>query len=210
MVTGSDLRKAFPMCKDPDGWAAALKPALDRFGITTPARQCAFLAQTGHESAQFSQLAESLNFKSVERLMEIYPRRFTDKEMALPFVGNPEGLGNRVYARRMGNGDETSGDGFRYRGRGLIQLTGRSNYQQAARALQLQLVESPDLVASPAVAALTAAWFWDSRGLNALADDETDDDDREDFIEITRRINGGTNGLAERVKMFARLREVLH
>ncbi len=210
MVTGDDLRKAFPACADPDGWAEALNPALVRFGITTPARQCAFLAQTGHESGQFNRLEESLIYSSAGRLMAVFPRRFPTEASALPFVKNPSALANFVYARRMGNGDETSGDGFRYRGRGLIQLTGRSNYQQAADALKLALVEAPDQVTSREVAALTAAWYWDSRGLNALADDNTTDDDLEDFREITRRINGGTVGLKERLEMFSRLQQLLH
>ncbi|WBS05100.1 glycoside hydrolase family 19 protein [Pseudoduganella sp. SL102] len=207
MLNGETLRRAFPDCRDADDWAAALDSALNRFHITTRDRVCAFLAQTSHESGHFNRLEESLSYRTPARLMAVWPKRFPNEASATPFVQNPERLANFVYARRMGNGDEASGDGFRFRGRGLIQLTGRSNYHQAGDALGLDLVGVPDRLVSKEVAALSAAWFWDSRGLNALADHDKPDGDLEDFVEITRRINGGTVGLKERLAAYKRLRD---
>lgn len=206
MLNGATLKQAFPECTDADGWAAALEGALNRFHINTPDRLCAFLAQTSHESGHFNRLEESLFYRTPGRLMAVWPKRFPDETTALPFVQNPERLANFVYAKRMGNGDEASGDGFRFRGRGLIQLTGRSNYRQAGEALGIDLEQTPDRLTAKEVAALSAAWYWDSRGLNALADHQQGDDDLEDFTEITRRINGGTVGLKERFAVYTRLR----
>ncbi|WP_338759302.1 glycoside hydrolase family 19 protein [Massilia sp. METH4] len=209
MLDGDTLRRVFPNCCDAEDWATALDTALSRFHITTRDRICAFLAQTSHESAHFSRLEESLFYRTPARLMAVWPKRFPTEASALPYVQNPERLANFVYARRMGNGDEASGDGFRFRGRGLIQLTGRSNYQQAGEALGLDLVSAPECLTTKGVAALTAAWFWDSRGLNALADHDKPDEDMEDFMEITRRINGGTVGLDERLAAYKLLRKAL-
>jgi putative chitinase len=209
MLDGATLKRVFPDCSDADDWAAALDGALSRFHITTRDRVCAFLAQTSHESAHFRRLEESLYYRTPARLMAVWPKRFRDEASATPYVANPERLGNYVYALRMGNGDEASGDGYRYRGRGLIQLTGRSNYLQAGEALGIDLVSTPDRLVAKDVAALSAAWFWDTRGLNALADHDKPDDDLEDFVEITRRINGGTVGLKERLEAFRLLRSSL-
>jgi putative chitinase len=122
--------------------------------------------------------------------------------MALPYERNPEKLANFVYANRMGNGAPESDDGFRYRGRGLIQMTGRGNYTAVSDALKTDFAGKPDLMLEPRHAAMCAAWFWRTRGLNELADDRTDDDDSEDFRQITRVINGGLNGLAERLQFW--------
>ncbi|TWI69879.1 putative chitinase [Pseudoduganella lurida] len=209
MLNGATLKRVFPDCSDADDWASALDDALARFHITTRDRVCAFLAQTSHESAHFNRLEESLFYRSPARLMAVWPKRFMTEAAAQPFVQQPEALGNFIYAGRMGNGDAASGDGFRFRGRGLIQLTGRSNYRQAGEALGLDLVKAPDRLVSKDVAALSAAWFWESRGLNALADHDEGDDDMEDFVQITRRINGGTVGLKERFEAFQKLRSNL-
>lgn len=205
MLNADLLRQAFPACADAEYWALALQPALERYRINTPRRIAAFLAQTGHESAGFQRLEENLVYRTPARLMAVWPRRFPDVATAQPFVGDAERLANCVYANRMGNGDAASGDGYRFRGRGLIQLTGRSNYAQAGEALGLDLLAQPELLMSREAAALSAAWFWDCRGLNALADDETGDDDVEDFAEITRRINGGVVGLKERLEAYRQL-----
>lgn len=202
MLTAHLLKQVFPLCADPAGWAQALNPALERYQINTRARLCSFLAQTGHESAQFNRLVESLNYKTAGRLMKVWPKRFPSEASAIPYVGNESKLANFVYANRLGNGDNASGDGFRFRGRGIIQITGRSNYTAVGKELKLPLVEDPDLLLTKEVSALAAAWFWHSRGLNALADDNTGDDDLEDFTEITRRINGGTVGIKERLLAF--------
>ncbi|MGB9989345.1 glycoside hydrolase family 19 protein [Massilia sp. SM-13] len=202
MLNADMLRKAFPLCADAEDWAAALFPAMQRFRITTKGRIAAFLAQVGHESGGFQRLEENLVYRTPSRLAAVWPRRFCDAGMAEPFVCNAEGLANFVYAGRMGNGDAASGDGYRFRGRGLIQLTGRENYARAAAALGLDLLAQPELLSSHGPAALSAAWFWDDRGLNALADTGA-------FDEITRRINGGVTGLAERRELLRRARAAL-
>jgi putative chitinase len=199
-LTENLLRQIFPQCQDPAGWAQALNPALDQFAINTKARLCSFLAQTGYESAQYNRLSESLYYKTALRLMAVWPKRFPTQDSAAPYVANEEKLANFVYANRLGNGDVDSGDGFRFRGRGIIQITGRSNYTDAGTALGVDLSSDPDLLLDKNTAAMAAAWFWSSRGLNALADDMTDDNDLEDFTEITKRINGGTVGIQDRLQ----------
>jgi putative chitinase len=201
-VTAEILHATLPQCTDPQKWADALNPALLKYGIVTVARVSSFLAQTGYESSQYNRLSENLNYSTAKRLMQVWPRRFPTEDSGLPYVKNSEGLANFVYAGRLGNGNIASGDGFRYRGRGIIQVTGRANYAAAAKELQLDLVGNPDLLLQPANAALSAAWFWSSRGLNELADDTTGDNDLEDFTEITRRINGGTVGLKDRLALY--------
>jgi len=209
LITEALIAKTLPQCKLPGLWADALEPALQRYDIRTPARIAAFLAQTGHESAQFNQLQENLRYTSAERLLKVWPRRFPSIDSARPYVNDPQALANVVYAKRLGNGDITSGDGWRFRGRGIIQLTGRSNYVQAGTALGLDLVAPPDLLLEPGDAAMAAAWVWASRGLNAPADDRTADNDLEDFTEITRRINGGAVGLKERFALYQRVEQAL-
>lgn len=183
-----------------------LDESLLRFSITTPARQSAFLAQCAHESAGFSRLAENLNY-SAAGLAVTWPGRFRGADgqpsaLALAYQRRPVVIANHVYANRMGNGSEESGDGWRYRGRGLLQITGRGMYQRCGEALGLPLLEQPDLLLQPEPAALSAAWFWQSNGLNALAD-------AGDFEAITRRINGGLNGLAERKVLWLKARGAL-
>jgi putative chitinase len=199
MLTADLLKVVFPLCADPAGWARALQPALDKYQINTKARLASFLAQTGYESAQYNRLVESLFYRTALRLTKVWPRRFPTQASAAPYVANEQKLANFVYANRLGNGDAASGDGFRFRGRGIIQITGRSNYTDAGRALNIDLVANPDQLLTQPIAAMAAAWFWSSHGLNALADDRTDDNDLEDFTEITRRINGGTVGLQDRL-----------
>jgi putative chitinase len=181
---------------------------MGRFDITSAARMAAFLAQIAHESGQLTRLAENLNY-AAKRLMQVWPNRFPTLEKAQQYERNPEKLANCVYAKRLSNGDEASGDGWRYRGRGIIQLTGRGNYRAAAMGIGLPLEDEPDLLLQPGPAALSAAWFWKSHGLNELADDQNDDNDIEDFRTITKRINGGTVGLNERLALWERAKGVL-
>lgn len=185
---------------------SVLTPALSRFSISTPIRQSAFLAECAHESAGFSRLAENLNY-SAAGLAATWPGRFRGVDgqpnaLALAYQRRPVVIANHVYANRMGNGSEESGDGWRYRGRGLLQITGRGMYQRCGEALGLPLLEQPDLLLQPEPAVLSAAWFWQSNGLNALAD-------AGDLEGITRRINGGLNGLAERKALWLKAREAL-
>lgn len=160
-----------------------LESALFRFGITTPHRIAAFIGQCHVESAGFTRMEENLMYTSARRLHAVFPSRFGSPAEAMPYVGDPERIANRVYAGRIGNGPESSGDGWRYRGRGIKQLTGRANYAAAAAALGRPYLSAPRLVQEPADAVLTAAWFWASHGLNPLADAGSID-------AITRRVNG--------------------
>lgn len=203
------LRTFLPRLADPARWALALAPALARFEISSPARIAAFLAQTAHESAGFTRLEESLSY-SARRICAVWPRRFHSVADAEPYAHAPERLANRVYGSRLGNGPEASGDGWRFRGRGLIQLTGRGNYRRAGMALALPLEIAPDLVADDwEVAALVAGHFWHVAGCNELADDHSDDDDRADFVRICQLVNGGTHGLAERTALWERAKAAL-
>lgn len=149
-----------------------------------------FIAQCAHESAGFTRFVENLNY-SAEGLMRTWPNRFPNFEATDGYARNPERIANLVYANRSGNGNEASGDGWKYRGRGCIQLTGHNNYTAASAAIQYPLATQPDDLALAAYAAPVACWFWQSRGLNELADIG-------DFEGITRRVCGGTTGLADR------------
>lgn len=207
-LTKDQLKSIMPLC-DSDQWIAPLNAAMARFEINTPTRMAAFLAQLAHESGETTRLTEGLHYSRPERLCAVWPKRFPTTAAALPYIKNPEKLANYVYANRGGNGDAASGDGWRYRGRGLFQLTFRDNYRLAGNALNLPLVENPDLVIKPEVAALTAANYWQRLGLNALADHQPGDDDMQDFVEISIRINGGRVGLAERKRYWAIAQETL-
>jgi putative chitinase len=190
-LTRADLEAVMPLAaKVPDSVIDALDAAMRRFEIDTPSRMAAFAAQLAHESGQLQRWTENLNYRW-ERLRQVFPTYFTSDAQARAFDRKPERIANRVYAGRMGNGSEASGDGWRYRGRGPIQLTGRDNYRACGSAIGVDLVGDPDLLSTPGPGCLAAAWFWARNGLNALAD-------AGDFVTITRRINGGLNGLAER------------
>lgn len=171
----------------------ALVPAMLLEGIDTPMRIAHFLAQVLHESGRLSVVQENLNY-SAERLLRVFPRHFRDIEQARAYAHQPERIANRVYGGRMGNGNEASGDGYRYRGRGFIQLTGKHNYQGFADWSEEDVVANPDLV-SGELAALSAVYFWTTRKLNAMADVD-------DLTAITRRVNGGLNGLEDRVQLL--------
>jgi putative chitinase len=173
-------------------WLEPLVETFNRFDISTPERKAAFIGQCQHESANFKTLRENLNY-SDKGLCATWPKRFPTMEAAAPYHRNPEKIANKVYCDRMGNGSEESGEGWKYSGRGLIQLTGKANYMAASDALMVDLVADPDLVLLPEYAALTAAWFWDKNGLNKYADVA-------DYPGMTKRINGGTIGLVDRVK----------
>ena len=172
-------------------WIDAINETCDRFDISTPERQACFLGQCAHESGGFSALQENLNYKQ-EGLCKVWPKRFPTVEDAEPYHKQPQKIANKVYASRMGNGDEGSGEGWKYRGRGLIQLTGKDNYRACGEALGVDLLENPDLVATPQYAALSAGWFWDKNHLNTYAD-------KNDMQGLTKKINGGTHGIEDRI-----------
>ena len=173
-------------------WVDALNETFNRFGINSKNQQAAFIGQCGHECGNFKILEENLNYRAAT-LMKLWPKRFPTLEVANQYGGNPKKIANMVYSSRMGNRDESSGDGYRFRGRGCIQLTGHANYFHAGKALGYDFVMEPDLVATPKFAALTAGWFWSTHGCNELAD-------RGDWTALTKKINGGVIGLADRIK----------
>lgn len=173
-----------------------LRRVFERFEIDTPVRIAAFLAQAAHESSNFTRLEENLHYSRPERIMAVFPSTVQSIATAVPLINNPQALASKVYANRLGNGDEASGDGWRYRGRGLFQITGRANYMAAGGALGVDLKTHPELVAEPEGAAMTAGWFWSSVGCNVLADSSQID-------AITRKINGRAMlGAAERQSRF--------
>lgn len=188
------------LTSDAATWRAPLSETCSAYDIDSPARQSHFIAQCAHESAGFRLLVESLRY-SAAALLQTWPRRFTP-EQAIDFAFDQQRIAERVYGGRLGNGIEGTGDGYRYRGRGLIQVTGRGNYRQAGRALSLDLETSPELLEVPQFAALSAGWFWQAHGCNELADED-------DLDSITRKINGGTNGMADRASWLAQAERAL-
>jgi putative chitinase len=155
-----------------------------------PKRAAAFVAQTAHESGGFNFVKENLNY-SAKGLMGTFKKYFPTEALAKQYERQPEKIANRVYANRMGNGDETSGDGYKFCGRGLIQLTGRNNYTKFAQDLGISLDETVAYLETPEGAVSSAGWFWDNNNLNQWCD-------KDDFITLTKRINGGTIGLEDR------------
>ena len=180
----------------------ALNEEMLKAQIDTPLRVAHFIAQLAHESGSFKYHTENLNY-SAKALRGVFGKYFPTDEGAEAYARQPEYIANRVYANRMGNGDESSGEGWKYRGRGLIQLTGKENYTRCGEALGLDLVERPEQVAEdPHVAVAAAAWFWNQRKLNDHADED-------DVTTITKRINGGYHGLEDRTAYLNRAKEVL-
>jgi len=171
-------------------WEEPLQAAFIKYDINTPKRQAAFIGQCAHESSNFTKLEENLNY-SPERLIKVWPSRFPDLIVADKYAHNPQALANKVYAGRLGNNQE--GDGWKYHGRGLIQLTGRENYERCGSSLGVDLISNPNWLLDPKYAALSAGWFWNKHGLNELAD-------QQEHGQITKRINGGTLGLDDRLQ----------
>ncbi len=202
------IQAVMPNCKDPDGWAAAFGAPIAKYLGGDLDRQAAFIAQIAHESLELTRLEENLRY-APERLMVVWKKRFPTIEIATKYANNSHGLADFVYANRMGNGDEASGDGWKYRGRGPIMATGKAQYQQLAVALNVPLVDCPDSLCTKIVGAQAACYLWMAMSLNPLADDKSDDDDNADFVSITRRINGGTVGLDARRKYWKRARAAL-
>jgi putative chitinase len=170
-------------------WFEPLNETFSKFEINTPKRQAAFIGQCGHESNNFKTLEENLHY-SANALMRVWPSRFPDNDVAEKYANKPEKIANKVYSGRMGNAED--GDGWKYHGRGLIQLTGKDNYTRCGEALNIDLVNNPDLLLEPEFAAASAGWFWRKHGLNQLADIG-------DWVAITKRINGGIHGIDDRV-----------
>ena len=177
-----------------DHWADALNKILPDYGIDTPQRVAAFVAQAAHESGGFTALHENLNYRP-ETLQKVFPKYFPTADIANQYAHNPERIANKVYANRMGNGPEASGDGFRYCGRGLIQLTGKQNYQAFADSIETPVEQVPDFLQTFEGAVQSACWFWENNNLNQYADSG-------DILTMTKRINGGTIGLEDRQQHY--------
>jgi putative chitinase len=181
----------------PDAVIAQIPDTASKFNINTPLRLAHFLAQCGHESGGFKVTSENLNY-SAKGLMGIFKKYFPTQALAEAYQRQPQKIANKVYASRMDNGSEASGDGYKFRGRGYIQLTGRANYTAFGKAINEDIANNPDVV-SGKYALLSAAWFWSKNGLNTLADGGASD---QVVTSITKRVNGGTIGLPDRIKHF--------
>jgi len=180
-------------------WVGPLDKTFKKYEINTLQRQACFIGQCMHESGGFKQLNENLNY-GAKGLVGTWPSRFPNLEYAAEFERKPELIANKVYGGRMGNNEE--GDGWKYHGRGLIQLTGKENYENCGAGIGVDLVNEPDLLATPEYAALSAGWFWNKKGLNALADSM-------DIDTMTKRINGGSIGIADRKAKIEKVMNVL-
>jgi len=198
MITAEQFKHLFPRAQDHQGWADAMNNVFPTYSIDTPARVAAFLAQCGHESGGWTVFEENLNY-SAQGLTKVFPKYFPTLESATPYAKKPEMIANRIYSNRMGNGAPESGDGYRFRGRGPIQLTGRSNYTAFAKEMfedWQNVVENPDWVtADRDFALMSAIWFWNKNGLNKEAD-------AGDIKTMTKKINGGYIGLEDRIKHY--------
>lgn len=180
-------------------WLDPLNFTFDKYEINTPKRQAGFIGQCQHESGNFKTLEENLHY-SAAALMRVWPSRFPDQATANQYANNPEKIANKVYAGRMGNTED--GDGWKYHGRGVIQLTGKDNYMFCGQAIKLDLMDNPDLLLEPMNAMLSAGWFWNKRGLNAAADVSG-------WEEVTRKINGGVLGLDDRIAKITKALQIL-
>lgn len=202
ILSEAQLKKFLPSNKYVREWHEALSILLPDYDINTPMRVAAFLAQCGHESGNFVFLRENLNYRA-ETLMKQWPRYFPTMEIARQYERKPQMIANRAYANRMGNGDEASGDGWRYCGRGLIQLTGKDNYQNFADSIETPVEEIPEYLGTFEGAAQSACWFWETNNLNREADVG-------DIKKMTKKINGGFLGLEDRFKHYHHALEILN
>ena len=190
--TEAKLRQVLVGAPHVDQWFLALEEILPDYEIDTPERVACFLGQTAHESGGYRALRENLNY-SAKGLNGIFKKYFPTEADAKPYERQPEKIANKIYANRMGNGDERSGDGWKHRGRGLIQLTGKSNYQAFADSIECSIQETIEFLETYEGAVQSACWFWESNNLNALAD-------KLDVKMLTKKINGGYIGLEDRIK----------
>jgi putative chitinase len=203
-LTLDQLKQIVPGNPYIDHWYDALCEILPDYDIDTPQRLAAFLAQCAHESGGFKAIKENLNYRP-ETLRKIFPKYFPTDELARQYASLPnkaEAIANRVYANRMGNGDEASGDGYRYCGRGLIQLTGKDNYTRYAQSTEQTVEEASEHLTTFEGCVQSAAWFWEANNLNQWAD-------KGDILTLTKRINGGTIGLDDRIKHYNHALHVL-
>lgn len=203
-LTLQQLKQLLPKNPYVEHWHHALEQLLPDYDINTPKRIAAFVAQCAHESGGFTAIKENLNYKA-PTLRKLFSKYFPTDALAEQYASKPnrqEAIANRIYASRMGNGDEASGDGYRYCGRGLIQLTGKSNYQNFADSLEMKVEDVPEYLATFEGAAQSACWFWEANNLNRFAD-------AGDIKGLTKAINGGYIGLEDRIKHYEHALHVL-
>ena len=203
-LTLEQLKQLLPKNPYVEHWHHALSQLLPDYEINTSERIAAFIAQCSHESGGFTALKENLNYKP-PTLRKLFGKYFPTDELASAYCSMPDkqaAIANRVYANRMGNGDEHSGDGYKYCGRGLIQLTGKDNYTRFAESLEISVEEAAEYLATFEGAAQSACWFWEVNNLNQWAD-------KGDILTLTKRINGGTIGLEDRIKHYEHALHVL-
>jgi putative chitinase len=198
---GKILATMFPQTPNVARFGAPLVKVAERFAINTPARMAAFLAQTGHESGGYRALTENLNY-SADGLLRIFPKYFPNRALAEAYARQPQRIASRVYGGRMGNGPEATGEGWKFRGRGVIQLTGRQNVTAFAADMKMTVDEAVAYLETEEGAVMSAGWFWGRSNLNQWVD-------RDDFITLTRRINGGTIGLEDRQQKWAKAKKLL-
>lgn len=199
MITSSQIKSILPHNKNPEQLAEALNLVLPKYEINNKERIACFLAQCGHESGEFNILRENLNY-SAESLCKVWPKRFT-VATAGAYGRNPEKIANKVYADRLGNGSEATGDGFKYRGRGAIQLTGKCNYEAFAKSIGKKLDETVTYCETLEGAIASACFFWKTNNLNKFVD-------AADFLGLTKKINGGTIGLEDRKKHYEHAKHI--
>lgn len=199
--TVDKLRALIPRNPYVSDWHEALSLILPDYEINTVPRVAAFLAQTIHESGGFNFLKENLNYQA-KSLMKVWPKHFPNEDIAKKYAHNQQAIANKAYSNRMGNGPEESGDGWKFCGRGLIQLTGRNNYQAFADSLEIDIDEVPEYLGTFEGAVQSACWFWETNNLNQWAD-------KKDMLTLTKKINGGTIGLEDRIKHYGHALEVL-
>lgn len=204
MFTSAQLQQLLPNNPYVGKWYEVLSKLLPEYNINTPKRIAAFLSQCIHESGEFTILVENLNY-TLPTLRKVFPKYFPNDNIALLYINKPnkqEAIANRVYANRMGNGDEASGDGFRYRGRGLIQITGKNNYQSFADSVESNINVIPDYLETFEGAVQSACWFWESNKLNQFADSS-------DIVGLSKAINGGLNGLDRRLTLYKKVSQII-
>lgn len=204
MIDAETLLKIAPQAHDAEAWAPALDRAARIYEIDTECRLAMWLAQLAHESAGFTRFEENLNY-SVAGLLKVFGKYFPTAKLAERYARKPERIASHVYANRLGNGDEASGDGWKYRGRGALQLTGKANYAKYGAALGIDLINFPDKAAEPEAGAPIAALYWHDHGLNEIADAGNE----AAFAKITRKINGGMTGWDDRVHWWKRCKKEL-
>ena len=202
LITIDQLKLIMPQARTQllENFLDEFNQQLPAYKIDKPLRLAAFIAQGAHESGELRELIENMNYTTPQRLMAIWPKRFTSVDSAMPYIKNPEKLGNFVYANRMGNGNAASGDGYKYRGRGWFNGTGKEFYQKMTTISKHDFVTSPDDMAVPKFAVLSACEEWKASDLNKLAD-------KDDFKQMTKIINGALIGLSSRMIYYAKAKK---